>query len=205
MARIAKVSKALKTLKFLKVFRIARTVNQLSSASGGFVDALESIKGVLPALLGFLALSMLSHVHGCIWALTQADMVGQEDTDKALNGYYISFRWAFNAFTVGSVGGESPEGTWPVEMLVGSERLVLGAVFGAYGLVKAFAALTYRAELSEIRKAALRYFRLHKLSAETQVSVLYTLEETQDQHVMHRQVEVLMSKYLGDELRHQLI
>merc|ERR1712176_1394023 len=89
-------------------------------------------------------------------------------------------------------------------MIVASERVMVVAFGGAFGLVKAFAAFSRRAELSQRYASTRRFFRLHKLGIETQISVLYNLQETREVKEMQEHVKTLLTDHLADELRRRI-
>jgi len=202
LARLTKVTKVLKTLRFLKMARAIRIVQQMGRANN-FMDMFEPLKYVARIMQLVTGLCFLAHLHGCIWALLQPNMAHQREITQAFFNYYSSFRWAYNAITVGEMDSalnENP-GVWTLEMIISSERILMALVLGGWGIVKALTIFQEDAQLNVVKSAAVRFFRQHEVSIETQISVLYSLHETNDAQKMQRHFKNLMSEHLPDELR----
>jgi len=203
LARLTKVTKVLKTLRFLKMLRAIRLVQSMGHTHT-FVDMFEPMKYVIRLGQLLTSLAFIAHLHGCIWALLQPEMVNNEDIAEAFYKYYQSFRWAYNAIAVGEVvSDQEPEntGVWTLEMVIASERILMALLVGGWSLVKALTMFQEDAQLTLVKNAAVRFFRQHEVSIETQISVMYSLHETRAAQKMQRHFKSLMQEHLPDELR----
>lgn len=204
--RLSKVSKALKTIRFLKVVRATRLMQNMDRAQ----YAIEEIPffGAFIRLMVYVSiLFAVSHIHGCVWALVQPERRMASSMKEALANYVASLQWAVSMLALGEPGrehGEDPQddvSTRTLEMFVSVERLIALTMIGASVMTKAITAAQEEAHFEILKNSAMRFFRKHNVSVETQIQVLYCLFETRAAQTMQRHFRQLVSENLPEELR----
>jgi len=204
MTRVIKVSKALKTLRFMKMLRAVHLAKSLND-NADFWDTCIPMQYLGPLFKGFTGLALLAHAHGCVWAVLQPGRTGSDSMKEALENYYRCFYWAYQALAVGptveSLDQADIAGIWTLEIIIAAERITLVALLGSWGFVKAMSLFHEGAQLSLVKQDALRVFRSHHVSVETQIQVMYSIHETRWAQQRQRHFRQLMSEHLPEELR----
>lgn len=114
-------------LRLLHVMRLARLAFQAKSITV-HLFVLNMTWTSLLFVQAVLALIILAHVHGCIWAALQPEWIGVGTVVDALREYLQCFWWAYTAFTTGALSSRSirasdAPGLWTLEIVVATERL----------------------------------------------------------------------------------
>eukprot|EP00405_Crypthecodinium_cohnii_P033893 CAMPEP_0206530510 /NCGR_PEP_ID=MMETSP0325_2-20121206/3220_1 /ASSEMBLY_ACC=CAM_ASM_000347 /TAXON_ID=2866 /ORGANISM="Crypthecodinium cohnii, Strain Seligo" /LENGTH=1136 /DNA_ID=CAMNT_0054026591 /DNA_START=88 /DNA_END=3499 /DNA_ORIENTATION=+ len=202
MARLSKVTKVFKTIRFLKMFRALRAVQSMTWASH-FMESFKPLTYFSKLARVIAVLAVTSHLHACVWVALQADLHLRPSYDEALEVYFESFRWALNVIALGDIGEATNETGWVVlyEMIVASERIVAVAAFGAWAVTKAMTALQDDLQFNILKKSAMRFFRKHNVTIETQIQVMYSLFETRTAQKEQRHFQQLMDENLPQTLK----
>lgn len=180
MARVGKASRGIKALRYLKLVRAVRLLKSMEQAgrASKHLAVLAPLRVLMTPAQVLVALIVLAHVHGCIWAAFQPDWIAVLTSRAALRCYYESFSWAFMAFGAGVFDDASVRDPWiwTLEMCMASERLAL-IVFGGLRVCRHSLAFYEEARRNSQQKSLLSYFRHHSISLKTQIQAMFSLTD----------------------------
>jgi len=201
--RLSKATKVLKTIRFLKVIRAMRLIQNMDRASYALED-LPMLATFAKLLQCVSAVIAVSHIHGCLWIALQPGRRGLDNIDEALLNYSDSLNWAINMLALGETEKHQLSVSSMVcffEMAVAVERLIALTVIGSWALTWAMINSQEKAHFDVLKSSAMKFFRKHNVTSETQIQVLYCLFETRAAQIMQRHFKQLMSENLPEELR----
>jgi len=180
IARVAKVTKWLKTLRYLKMMRrwseSSRGTQQTHPLISHF-HASGFLKQLTEPVKVLVSLVLFAHIHGCVWAFLQPDFVRVDQASEGIRHYVRSCAWAFMAISVGAFS--QSQGTplmWVFDVIIASERLIMIICVTERVMVHALGRLE-DARYARLHENAITYLRQHKVNAEFQTQVWYSLQE----------------------------
>jgi len=197
--RIARTVKILKTMRVLRMLRAIKLVRNMTSFHWFMWS--RRLAGFVPMAL---ALLLVAHFNGCIKGAIDDVEPSVDDEPGVMRAYYKRLSWALLALATASptdlLETEDP-GKWTFAMFILLQSLAMFVVLALWLLWTGYHTFQEEADLSIVKKDAMRYFRHHGVSVEMQLQVLYCLHETSRAHTMRSRFRQLMMHHLPDELR----
>ena len=204
LLRLGKVAQASRALKILRLLRLARMAYSRENYLKNYSFTLNfGFGNLLKPLKAFILVIVFAHIHACILALVEPDFQCSDDMIQALIAYYDNFCWAFAFFCGGTIGGSERATApilWTLEIVMASERLLMLVLVARLCSSFAIDAMA-RSRVDRAKSNSVRFLRQHNVSMQTQLQVLFSIEQIGNARSLHRSFEDLLNQEVSAELQ----
>jgi len=213
LVRFGKVARVLRTLRFLRMMRSHSSLRQARGKRQQIYDFLAPCIS-LAQLLAFSLL--LAHIDGCLRGIVQLNigtLIRAESMQQALENYWENFLWSFLELAAGDAesGNTQASGT-PIQeseflrlrafsMLVAAQRLALLALLALWAVTTGSRFFAQNDAFRSMKAATLSYLQKRKVGIETQLQIVYFMNQAHKAHVTQTRFQIFTSQHLPEELR----